>query len=248
MSNMECFSCEANSRRGKNKHRSFLTPHFSLLFLYFCLLSLSTPAQTSWRDSLSILSRQIELRPQSVDLRLRKAAVNIELGQWDYAAEEYGRVLDMDSHCPAALFFRAYVNVHQRRYELAQADYEHLLRLVPRHFDARLGLAVTLQHLGKEAEALDQLNILVETAPDSASAFAARASMEQQRHLYVPALYDWEQALKLRPDELEYQLGQYATLCAMHRRRDAQRIEQQLKARGVPQATLKQLKKEAKRK
>ena len=87
----------------------------------------------------------------------------------------------MDSHCPAALFFRAYVNVHQRRYELAQADYEHLLRLVPRHFDARLGLAVTLQHLGKEAEALDQLNILVETAPDSASAFAARASMEQQR-------------------------------------------------------------------
>ena len=43
-------------------------------------------AQTSqqWRDSLSVLNKQISQEPYSSDLYLRKAAVNIELQQWDY--------------------------------------------------------------------------------------------------------------------------------------------------------------------
>ena len=77
-------------------------------------------AQTAhqWRDSLAVLNRLIEQQPRSTDLRLRKAAVNIELEQWEYAVEEYGRVLAIDDHNPAALFFRAYANVHLRQYAM----------------------------------------------------------------------------------------------------------------------------------
>ena len=96
-------------------------------------------AQTPWRDSLEVLNRQIEREPQSTDLRLRKAAVNIELNQWDYAIEEYGRVLDMEPRNLAALFYRAYANNHERRYQLALNDYEAFLAVMPKHFEAQLG-------------------------------------------------------------------------------------------------------------
>ena len=62
----------------------------------------TTAAQTAqqWRDSLTVLNRMIDHRPHSTDLRLKKAAVNIQLGQWDYAVEEYGRVLAIDPDSP----------------------------------------------------------------------------------------------------------------------------------------------------
>ena len=70
--------------------------------LFTLLLLLGTAAlhaQTArqWRDSLTALNRLIDNQPQSTDLRLKKAAVNIELEQWEYAIEEYGRVLGIDA-------------------------------------------------------------------------------------------------------------------------------------------------------
>ena len=62
-----------------------------------------TPVQAQeWRDSLATLNRLIDNNPRSTDLRLKKAAVNIELGQWEYAVEEYGRVLQLDKKNLAA--------------------------------------------------------------------------------------------------------------------------------------------------
>ena len=111
-----------------------------LLCAMLALLSLSASAQTrqEWRDSLTRLNDSIRLKPYDTDLRLRKAAVNIELEQWDYAAEEYGRVLRLDPKNLAALYYRAYVNTTLRRYDLAKNDYETFLTIVPKHFEAQL--------------------------------------------------------------------------------------------------------------
>ena len=63
------------------------------LLLSGCLGSFSqTPQQ--WRDSLAVLNKQISITPYSSDLYLRKAAVNIELQQWDYALDTYNEILD----------------------------------------------------------------------------------------------------------------------------------------------------------
>ena len=103
--------------------------------------SLCSSAQTpqQWRDSVSVLMEQIRLHPNSIDLRLRKAEANINLLQWDYALEEYGRVLRMDSRNLAALYFRAYCYGKQHHYDLAKADYEAFLTIQPQHLEAHLG-------------------------------------------------------------------------------------------------------------
>lgn len=203
------------------------------LLSVICLLTFCPAGAQSWRDSLAMLSRQIEQQPHSTDLRLRKAAVNIELGQWEYAVDEYGRVLELDPQNLAARYFRAYAYNHLRRYELAALDYEQFLLRSPLHFEARLGLAITKRNMGKRMEAMDELNRLVEQFPDSAVAFAARADYEQQQRQYELALYDWGEALRLSPGRAEYLLGQHATLWALRRYDEARQVAQELRRRGI---------------
>ena len=61
---------------------------FAIAALLLCCGKTQAQTAQQWRDSLAVLGRQIEASPHSVELRLRKAAVNLELGQWDYAAAD----------------------------------------------------------------------------------------------------------------------------------------------------------------
>ena len=166
------------------------------LLLAVSVLRAQTPQQ--WRDSLAVLNRQIAEQPRSTDLRLKKAAVNIELNQWEYAVEEYGNVLRLDPNNLAALFFRAYTLNTLRRYGEARADYETFLQIAPVNLEARLGLATTLENLGRNTDALDQLNTAIQQFPQSAAAYAARALFEAKLKQVEPALYDWAEAIRLR--------------------------------------------------
>lgn len=179
--------------------------HF-LTIAVLLLTAVGCKAQTAqqWRDSLVVLNRMIEQQPRSTDLRLRKAAVNIELEQWEYAVEEYGRVLAIDDSNPAALYFRAYANVHLRQYTLARADYEKLLTLLPLHMEARLGLAAVYERMARWRNAADEYNLLVEMFPDSAVCYAARAAFEVSQKQYELAVYDLEQAVKRSPQDVSY--------------------------------------------
>lgn len=207
-----------------------------------CCLSLcEARAQSSaWRDSLATLNRQIALSPRSTDLRLKKAAVNIELDQWDYAIEEYGRVLDIDAKNLAALYFRAYAYSHQRQPQLALHDYEAFLSQVPTHFEARLGLAMMKRQLGRTQDALDQLNLLVQQHPDSANAYAARADYETELAHYDAALYDWDEALHRQPCNLQFIGAKYELLTRLHRSSEAWQVLEEAMRQGVPRAALRQ--------
>ena len=60
------------------------------------LLSLSAHAQQdrkALRDSLKLAVEALAYHPDSVDLRLRKAAWNMQLGEWQYAKDEYDWVM-----------------------------------------------------------------------------------------------------------------------------------------------------------
>ena len=191
-----------------------------------------------WRDSLAVLNRQIAASPDSTDLRLRKAAVNIELGQWEYAADEYTRVLANDAQNPAARFFRAYTNTQLKRYDQALFDYEELLRSYPLHFEARLGHAYVQQKTGRRTESLDELNLMAEMFPDSVTVYAARAGLEAEMQLTEPALYDWERAEQLAPRDPTYVVSHVDLLLVLGRNREALRVLDAAVKRGVPRGML----------
>lgn len=213
-----------------------------IIFTLLMLLPLHGAAQTpaEWRDSLDILRRQIEQMPYSSDLHLRKAAVNIELGQWEYAADEYGFILSKEPDNLAALYYRAYANSHLRRYNLSRADYEHFLSIVPDNLEAALGLSFVLQKLGKQREALDQLNLLAEQHTDSAIVYATRAALEKDMKAYDAALMDWDEAIRRSPTNNDFLLSKADILIILGRKNEAEKVLDIINTNGVPRGFLRQ--------
>lgn len=191
-----------------------------------------------WRDSLNALNRQIAVSAYSTDLHLRKAAVNLELQQWEYAVDEYALILRHESDNLSALFYRAYAYTRLRRYDLAKNDYERVLARVPDNKEARLGLAFVFQSMGRRNEALAQLNTAVELHPQDAEVYVARATFEAELKQYAPALYDWEEAIKWKPDDVEYQLSYVDVLILSGDSGKAKRELDKLSGRGVAASTL----------
>lgn len=213
---------------------------FLILSLVVCL-NLNAQTNKQLRDSLATISKELSRNPESIDLRLRKAGLNLRLEQWDYACNEYDRVLSLDPKNISALYFRAYVYEKQGKYGFARSDYENLLALVPGNFEAQLGLALLNQKDRHYKEALDQLNVICAQHPDRSEAFAARAGVEKERGLNDLAEYDFSQAIRIEPDNIDYRISYIDLLLNMNRKADAVDALDALVRKGVPRPNLEEL-------
>lgn len=213
------------------------------------LLGLSVQAQEdrkALRDSLKLAMEQLSYHPDSVDLRLRKAAWNMQLGEWQYAKDEYDWVISHHPDHLAARYYRAYANTQLRRYNFARLDYENVLRVVPGNFAARLGLALLNQQDHHYTEAMDGVNLLVSSYPDSATAWAARAGIEKERDMKELAVYDYGEALRREPDNRDWLLARADLLIALRRYEEARRDLDQLVEIGVARGELRDMYRKAK--
>ena len=219
-------------------NRTFLVMALSLLLR---LPSLAQEGRKALRDSLKLAMEQLSYHPDSVDLRLRKAAWNMQLGEWQYAKDEYDWVINHHPDNLAARYYRAYANTQLRRYNFARLDYETVLRVVPGNFDARLGLALLNQKDHHYTEAMDGVNMLVSTYPDSATAWAARAGIEKERDMKELAAYDYGEALRREPDNRDWLLARADLLIALRRYNEARKDLDRLVALGVSRGQLRDM-------
>ena len=212
-----------------------------VLFAVLWLVVLCGQAQDkqSLRDSLAAATEALAYHPDSVDLRLKKAAWNVELEQWQYAKDDYDRVLRKEPDNVAALYYRAFVNEKLGRYNFARLDYQNLIRLVPGNFEIQLGYALLNQKDHHYTEAMDQMNLLVSQYPDSALAYAARAGMEVERGQYELASYDYEEAILRDGINTDYILAHADVLITLGRKEKARQQLDRLVALGVPRGSLK---------
>jgi tetratricopeptide (TPR) repeat protein len=211
------------------------------LSLLLCLPSLAQEDRKAMRDSLKLAMEQLSYHPDSVDLRLRKAAWNMQLGEWQYAKDEYDWVISHQPDNLAARYYRAYANTQLRRYNFARLDYENVLRVVPGNFDARLGLALLNQKDHHYTEAMDGVNMLVSSYPDSATAWAARAGIERERDMKELAVYDYGEALRREPNNRDWLLARADLLIALRRYEEARKDLDRLVALGVARGELREM-------
>ena len=175
------------------------------IFVFFTfVISLSAGAQTlqQWKDSISVLTKKIELNPKSLELRMRKAECNIALEQWQYALDEYSNILDLHPTHIGALYFRAFVNQKLHRYSFARADYEQVLKYEPDHKSALTGLILTKIEEQRLQEAYDQANHLVELYKDDAASYAVRAQVEEAMGKLSLAIDDISSAIDITAKNL----------------------------------------------
>ena len=106
--------------------------------------------------------------------------------------------------------------------------------------EARLGLAYSYRKMGRDAAAMDEMNNLVELFPDSAAAYAARADLEKEHKSYDAALYDWEQAIRLKPDNVDFRISRVDILLLMGKKADARIELDGIVRRGTPKGVLRE--------
>lgn len=213
-----------------------------ILSLLAIATSMNANAQTNdnenLRDSLAKASEILAYYPDSVDLRLKKAAWNIELRQWQYAKEDYDKVLKLQPDNLAALYYRAFVNERLGRYNFARIDYENLLKIVPGNFEAQLGYAILNEKDKHYTEALDQMNRLISQFPGKAVAYAVRAGMEKERGMLGVAEYDITEAIKRDPTNTDYILQRAEIYILENKPEKAKRDLDTLVGMGVPRTSL----------
>ena len=179
---------------------------FVICFIVTQLLfvaSVNAQTQQELRDSLSMINRLIEQHPNAYKLKLRKAALNIEFGEWEYALDEYNKVLEIVPDNPTALYYRGYVYQHLRRFADARRDYERLLLAEPQNEHALMGLILTNLEDNRITEAFDGANRMVEMFPSSAQAYAVRAEVERHENMMSPALEDIRKAIEIEDVEVQ---------------------------------------------
>lgn len=173
------------------------------------------------RDSLAAATQVLAYHPDSIDLRLKKAAWNIRLEQWQYAKDDLDKVLFLNNTNIAGLFYRAYVNEQLKRFNFARLDYQNLLVLVPGNYQAQLGLALLNEKDKHFTEAYDGLNNLIEQYPDSATAYAARGGVEKEHQRWELAEYDFAKAISLDTANLDYRINHVDVLISLNRKSEA---------------------------
>lgn len=185
-----------------------------LLIITLALLSYNAGAQTqkALRDSIARISELLELRPYNIELRLRKAALNIELEQWKYALDEYTKVLEFEPKNIAALYYRAFVNQHLGRYSFARQDYEAVLDQTPIDKHALMGLVLTNIADKHNTAAYDGANRLVDMFPNDPNVYEVRAEVEEKLNMLEASLDDINKAIELEEAKLKRQKRTTITL------------------------------------
>lgn len=211
---------------------------FSISLLFFLALSVFGQTTQELRDSLSTLIRQLDYHQNDIDMRLRKASLNMQLEQWQYAIDEYSAVLKLEEGNLTALRYRAYAYELIGRHQFARADYEAVLKRIPDNFEALLGLALLNQKDKRVTMAMDQMNRLVELYPDSAIAYAARAGMELERKMPDLAEYDFGEAIRLDPSNTDYLISRAEVRIALGRKREAREDLQRVLSLGITYAEI----------
>lgn len=214
---------------------------------YLCILTLllsvaDISAQTlkQWRDSLNVINKQISAQPGNMGLLLQKAAVNLQLAEWEDAAEVCNIILRQDTASLPALYYRAYANNNMRRYNLAKNDYSDFLKLSPGNMQARLGLAYTYTQLKDNKKAMDEMNLLVEMFPDSSIVYATRADLEKEIKLYDAALYDINEAISRDPGNKDLIVSRAEILILAGRKKEAKAALDDAVRSGMPKGALKE--------
>ena len=213
---------------------------YILIGMLLFALGVSAQSKQQLREELKEAADALSFHPDSLDLRLKKAALNMQLEQWEYAKDEYDYVIKRDPYNVAGLYYRAYANEKLGRLAFARADYEAVLRVVPTHFEARLGLALVNQKARRFTEAMDQINQLVESNPESVLPIVARANMERERKMYSLAEYDFTRAMKMEPDNTDHLLNRADVRLLMGNYEEARQDLDLLVKKGIVKASLKE--------
>ncbi|WP_253913263.1 hypothetical protein [Pseudoruegeria sp. HB172150] len=146
------------------------------------MAELADPDTGNWEQ----VERRIRLEwdksgSAAMDLLLQRGREAMEAEDWDAALDHFTALTDHAPDFAEGWHSRATVYFYKDMYGPALDDIAHALSINPQHFGALSGLAVILESIGMEEEALDVWHMLVDIHPHLPQ---AQESLDRLEKLY----------------------------------------------------------------
>ncbi len=212
-------------------------------------LALIEVAQGQLAQAVKSLSAILDTHPDYHDARLSRAEANLQLGKASEAISDAESLMPLDTRYSTiteeisnrALFIKAAALYQLRRYPDAKANAEKLMRKCPENENAQVLEALCLCRMGQPKEALNRLNFIVAAHPDNVDALSTRAQMEYDQQLYTLARGDYDQLVKLQPEESNWLIERARSLIAHGEKAAARRDLDKAVAQGTPRGVVQAL-------
>lgn len=148
-------------------------------FKFYFNLGMAEARTGKYKEAESAYNKSIELNPDYAPAYLFRGILEHGQGRFEQAAKDYTKAIEIDENTIDAYFNRAQIALGKKskdEEELKDAltDLEKAVELDPKFVDAYYSIAVIEKKLGNFKNALDNLDKLLEIAPDSVNARALK--------------------------------------------------------------------------
>lgn len=206
------------------------------------------------RSAIEYYSRAIKKNHQYTKALLRRGGLFMLTGERQYALNDFTEVLQSEYNADA-LFFRGCVYADEGNYTAAKKDFDRILRKDPLDKRTLYTMALVEMGEGKNAQAIQRLDKLLNRFPQNSTYYAARADAwegrAQEHKLNVKvdsteifmqsADKDWHRALDLNPKEVNF-VKRYAMFLNNWGKKDeALKQLNEAEGKGIPYTELEQL-------
>lgn len=159
------------------------------------------------KDSLAVatLTKAHQLAPASVTILSNRAKVLASLGDEEWAYEDYGKIIALDSMYVSARFQHGLLAMKKRDFNTAKHDFQFLESHFPDSDETYIAMATFKCSLGEYAEAIPYYNKILVTTKEP-EYYGARAYCFLMTDKLQEASDDIASALELAPDDGELYL------------------------------------------
>lgn len=169
--------------------------------------------------ALDAYTAAIKIYPKATVFLMARAQLYLKLENYHRAILDFTDMIALDGTNAEAYAYRGFANSKQRAFDKAKADFAAALEIAPDNYTAQMGLVVVEQQMGHRAEAMKQINLLLDKFPDKAELYSMRADMETEANQLELALLDLNKAVELEPGSKTYVLNRaylHKTMKNMH--------------------------------
>jgi tetratricopeptide (TPR) repeat protein len=160
-----------------------------------------------YQRTIELVNRALKQRPNEQSYLLGLGVCYQAMNQADSAEKYFQPALKSDSTNSTALMGMVYVEYARGRYNDALEKLKRIDKLYPQNTDVRYWTALTLNAMGRNAEALNTCIEAVNLAPDFVEARNLVAGLLYQHGDDAQAIQQWTQVLALDRNNSEALLG-----------------------------------------
>ncbi len=157
------------------------------------------------KGAIEDLDTALQLEPDSLWALLTRARVYQQTGDLNRAKEDIDAALKSRPGDAQALVLRAAIFAKEKKYDEAIKDLEELAKIAPKNPELMLQLGLFYAADKQSHKAIEKFNVALAADGKNETAYALRGSAYLNLGKHAEAIRDYEQAIKLKPDDSEVQ-------------------------------------------